>query len=60
MFVRNGGSPYVMASDMTGGSLNFENTRSDKFALGVALFIVGCGMSYPCKNLSVVVLYGLF
>ena len=47
----------MIASDMTGGSLNFENTRSDKFALGVTLFIVGCGMSYPwcvmCKRKQV-------
>lgn len=33
--VRNAASPYILASDLTGGSLNFENTRSDKFALGV-------------------------
>ena len=52
--VRNAGSPYILASDLTDGSLNFENTRSDKFALGVTLAIVGCGMSYPwmvmCKR----------
>lgn len=54
--VRNAGSPYILASDLTGGSLNFENSRTDKFALGVTLTIVGCGMSYPwivmCKRKS--------
>ena len=44
----------VLASAMTDGTLNFENTRADKFALGLTLAIVGCGMSYPwcvmCKR----------
>lgn len=52
--VRNAGSPYILASELTDGSLNFENSRTDKFALGVTLAIVGCGMSYPwivmCKR----------
>jgi hypothetical protein len=54
--VRNAGSPYILASDLTGGSLNFENSRTDKFALGLTLAIVGCAMSYPwilmCKRKS--------
>lgn len=52
--VRSADSPYILASDLTDGTLNFENTRTDKFALGVTLAIVGCGMSYPwavmCKR----------
>ena len=43
--------PELAAELATGGSLNFDNSRAEHLALGIALLALGCMASFPWVNL---------